>query len=254
MLALGSLSTSIRRDQPGSRRPWQVWIAIAALLPATEAWGDAGVEQEDPQQPAAEPEDRGEQGEGEQDDEVPEEAPAPEPPPEPEPPLLVPEPVYPSPPPLPAPVVESYPPNPIASPRLRTGHQDGVLVLSNRDDHAPNPRAPAPPPGSEAARKTEPAPEATVGDTPAAVGGLADGLVTRSLRRKDTETGGGLGWVWFLVGAAVLLLVPIGLLLTRGSRPSGNSSLPPSSRISVQPPSSDPSRASAQPPSADQKR
>jgi hypothetical protein len=58
----------------------------------------------------------------------------------------------------------------------------------------------------------------------ALVGG-GGSFTTRTSKRERKSSPGGLGWLWFPVGAAALLLVPIGMLLNRGAR---RSSIPPS--------------------------
>jgi hypothetical protein len=146
-------------------------------------------------------------------------------PPSPDPPLLVPEP--------------SRPALGIA-PRVAGGDtaptrlldSDGVTELSNRGDTPDEQQERALPARNDPPPPPVPADHPPEADGPrhtVEVGANSGSLVQRSARRKEKgDEDVGLGWLWYLVGVAALLLVPIGLLLNRGARGSG--SVPPTSR------------------------
>ncbi len=219
------------------RRSFSALTWLVATLMSLPAWADAGAppaeqpaaEQPSPEQQSEEsfvaPEPDPEEVEGlvqvpeEQEELLTEEEPPP------------PRPAMPPPPRFGQPPIRfNHNEEPAAPTRVETA--DGVTMLSNRHagenpqpeaaDHR-SPEGPEDPP-------RDPSGEASAADTPTmAVVTNSQPLARAVSKRKkdgDDEKVEGLGWLWLLVGAAGLLLVPIGVLLNRGAR--RQTSVPPS--------------------------
>lgn len=121
---------------------------------------------------------------------------------------------------------------------------DGVIVLSNRPEPIPTaaltssaqPRALG---SSAPATSTHDARGSQSDEADENVAwGLIQGSDSARVKRAGSETKseGGFGWLWGLVGSALVLLVPIAALLNRGTRQS----VPPASRRSARPSSGPP--------------
>jgi hypothetical protein len=130
----------------------------------------------------------------------------------------------------------------VDSPPTRLETADGVTILSNRAPTSAGAAVPA---------RLASVPLDQAQGAPSASNEEEEGPLTHWLeasgalevnrtksRRDEPSAQGGLGWLWLPVGVLAVLLVPIGVLLNRGTRHSGRgrtsvrpagSSRPPSS-------------------------
>jgi hypothetical protein len=127
----------------------------------------------------------------------------------------------------------------VESPPTRLETSDGVTILSNRAPEPAGTEAPARlanVPLPQALDDTSAQPDAQDEEDPGPFGRLLEAsgalTVTSTKSRRDEQPGGGgLGWIWLPVGVLAVLLVPIGVLLNRGTRhsPKGRTSSRPGS-------------------------
>lgn len=114
------------------------------------------------------------------------------------------------------------------APPTRVEHDEGVIVLSNRGDTRPRASGEHEDVASESSQPVPAASDAPKQPTEQhgadpgadrAAHAFRDLEPVRSNRKRSRDDDeAGFGWVWGLVGAAVILLVPIGFLLNRGTR------------------------------------